>query len=247
MNPQDPPTSNLKHIGIIMDGNRRYGKTTYGPAGYLRGHFDGGKKLEEAIGWCCDLRASTSPLLTELTVYAFSSENFSRPQTELDGLWTIFISQSPTLSKQCRDLNVRARILNTCGFARFPPNVVKALKSIESETASCTGLNVNVCVGYSGSEDVCRAAESLSQTANGGGGLKSHSLTPECILPHLQIKSQIDLLIRTSGEARLSNFALFNLAYAELLFFEKAWPEVTKEDFVQATDSFENRDRRYGK
>ena len=227
-----------------MDGNRRYGKAKYGAAGYLRGHYDGGVKLEHCIEWAASLRSSQSPpALQSLTVYAFSSENFSRPQRELDGLWDVFRTQAPSLADRCRRLNVRARILNTCGFSKFPDSVVAALKKIEAGTAACSGLSVNVCVGYSGSEDVCRAFESLSLL----GSIPPSSLLPSSLLSHLQLPHQLDLLVRTSGETRLSNFALYNLAYAELLFVEKAWPEVTKEDFMDWCEGYEAKERRYGK
>jgi undecaprenyl diphosphate synthase len=255
-NPQDPPSSSLRHVGIVMDGNRRYGKAKYGPAGYLRGHADGGRKLEQCIQWCIDHRAAQQrsyplcpPTLHTLTVYAFSSENFNRPKPELDGLWSIFTSQSHTLSKQCKDLNVRAVIVNTCGWDQFPASVADALKRIQQDTEECTGLTVNVCVGYSGSEDVCRAVEKMCSSSSSGssGSKKKRAVAPEDILEHMSINTQIDLLIRTSGEMRLSNFALYNLAYAELLFVDKPWPEFTREDFVQAVENFERRDRRYGK
>ena len=111
-----------------------------------------------------------------------------------------------------------------------------------AHTETCSGLTVNVCVGYSGSEDICRAAEAISQTKRAPG-----SLSPDDFLPYLQLSSPIDLLVRTSGETRLSNFALYNVAYSELLFVDKPWPEFGKDDFQAAIDAFDDRDRRFGK
>jgi len=236
------PDSDLlvpRHIAVIMDGNRRFGRQKYGDS--LSGHRAGGEKLREFILWCSDLNVDF------LTVFAFSTENWKRDEKEVKAMMDLFLSEVPRLGEHAMNHNCRVRFLAS-DVELLPNDVKKAVANLEDLSSSCTGLTLNVCLSYGGRSDVVHACRSIAAKVETGelnpqhindAMLKTHLLTGDIPDP--------DVLIRTSGERRLSNFLMFQLAYAELFFLEKHWPEVEREDLLEVVKQFQCRQRRFGK
>jgi len=295
VNPNGPRERTLRHMAVIMDGNRRYGKRIYGdgsgggdekvgandilidlPKNYLRGHYDGGLKLESFIRWCVAFRNERPPSqqLKFLTVYAFSTENYGRSRRELDALHAIFLRFTSVLEEKAEELNLRVNVYSTDGLAGMPENVSDAFKNLVNATSSNTGLILNICAGYGGRMEILNAVKAIATEATEEGwtreriaGLKEEDFEryleggrENRSLPHrhtfLQGSSQapppptpdpVDVVVRTSGECRLSNFLIWQVAYSELFFLKKTWPEVRVEDFRRIVDDFESgRNRRFG-
>lgn len=228
-----------RHIAVIMDGNRRYGKRVHGDS--MSGHKAGGERLRDFVEWCSEAEVEV------LTVFAFSTENWKRPQEEVDSMMTLFLTEVPRLGKQAMRLNMRVKFLMS-DSGPVPEDVLTATRNLEEETAACTGLHLNVCLSYGGRGDVTEACRQLAAEAAEGkldpskiseGDIKGRLLTGDLPDP--------DVLIRTSGEKRLSNFLMFQLAYSEFFFLDKHWPEVTREDLIGIINSYKARHRRFGK
>ncbi|CAL1143828.1 unnamed protein product [Cladocopium goreaui] len=228
-----------RHVAVIMDGNRRFGRQKYGDS--LSGHRAGGEKLREFILWCSDLG------IEFLTVFAFSTENWKREEKEVQAMMELFLSEVPRLGEHAMNHNCRVRFLAS-DSEPLPADVKAAVASLEEMSSSCTGLTLNVCLSYGGRSDVVRACRGIAEKVQSGeldprhigdATVKHHLLTGDIPDP--------DVLIRTSGERRLSNFLMFQLAYAELFFLEKHWPEVEQEDLMDVVKQFQRRHRRFGK
>lgn len=228
-----------RHVAVIMDGNRRFGRQKYGDS--LSGHRAGGEKLREFILWCSDLG------IEFLTVFAFSTENWNREEKEVQAMMELFLSEVPRLGEHAMNHNCRVRFLAS-DSEPLPADVKAAVASLEEMSSSCTGLTLNVCLSYGGRSDVVRACRGIAEKVQSGeldprhigdAMVKHHLLTGDIPDP--------DVLIRTSGERRLSNFLMFQLAYAELFFLEKHWPEVEQEDLMDVVKQFQRRHWRFGK
>lgn len=228
-----------RHIAVIMDGNRRFGRRVYGSS--LAGHKAGGEKLREFLAW------SVEEGVQYLTVFAFSTENWKREPAEVEGMMQLFLTEVPRLGAQTTKLNVRVRFLISDG-ALLPDNVRRSLEQLEADTSACTGLQLNVCLSYGGRGDVVHACQMLARQV-AAGELKAEDIDEQAVTKCL-LTGDIpdpDVLIRTSGERRLSNFLMYQLAYAEMFFLDKHWPEVTHDDFNAVVSSFKHRQRRFGK
>lgn len=229
-----------RHVAFIMDGNRRYGRKTYGNT--VAGHWDGSRKVLDVAKWCI---AENIPYVT---LYAFSTENWKRDPTEIASLMEIFAKYSENLRVESLERNIRVCILST-DTSLIPPHVAAGIRRLQEDTESCTGLCMNVCLSYGSRSEmvqVCRGIVSDCLEHNRDPSsiqekdLTERLLTRRCPDP--------DILIRTSGEMRISNYLLWQLAYAELFFLEKNWPELEKEDFLEVIRSFASgRKRRFGK
>ncbi|CAE7642686.1 uppS [Symbiodinium sp. CCMP2456] len=228
-----------RHVAVIMDGNRRFGRRVHGDA--LSGHRAGGEKLREFLLWSVELGVEF------LTVFAFSTENWKRDPEEVAAMMRLFLSEVPRLQDHALRNNVRVRFL-VSDAEPLPADVRCAISELEKRSSSMTGLLLNVCLSYGGRCDVSQACRALAEQVKKGelepseiddGMVKQHLLTADVPDP--------DVLIRTSGERRLSNFMMFQLAYAELFFLEKHWPEVTQQDFGDIVSQFQKRQRRFGK
>jgi len=228
-----------RHLAVIMDGNRRFGRQTYGDS--LSGHRAGGEKLRDFILWSAELGVEV------LTVFAFSTENWKRPPEEVDAMMQLFLSEVPRLGDHAMRHNVRVRFLAS-DAGPLPSDVRSAVAELEELSSSCTGLLLNVCLSYGGRGDVAHACRELAVQVS-RGELDPNSITDSMVRQHLLTRElpDPDLLIRTSGEHRLSNFLMFQLAYAELFFLEKHWPEVTQQDLHDIVFQFQQRQRRFGK
>lgn len=227
-----------RHVAVIMDGNRRFGRQKYGDS--LSGHRAGGEKLREFILWCSELG------IEFLTVFAFSTENWKREEKEVQAMMELFLSEVPRLGEHAMTHNCRVRFLAS-DAEPLPADVKAAVASLEDMSSSCTGLTLNVCLSYGGRSDVVRACRGIAEKVQ-SGELDPRHISDAMVKHHL-LTGDIpdpDVLIRTSGERRLSNFLMFQLAYAELFFLEKHWPEVEREDFMDVVKQFQRRHRRFG-
>lgn len=227
-----------KHIAIIMDGNGRWAKKQ----GLLRalGHESGVKSVREA----CEASAELG--VSYLTLYTFSTENWNRPKMEVNSLMRLLIktirSETPTLMKN----NIR---LETIGdLESLPLKCVRELDEAKELTRNNTGTTLVLALSYSGKWDIVKAVKNIADKVS-KHTLKLEDIDENLISDHLTTRSypHPELLIRTSGEYRLSNFLLWELAYSELYFTDVLWPDFKKEHLYQAITDYQNRERRFGK
>jgi len=227
-----------KHIAIIMDGNGRWAKER----GYDRifGHQNGVTSVRETT------EAAAEIGIEYLTLYAFSTENWSRPQQEVDALMELLIDtierETPTLNKN----NVRLMAIGD--LSRLPGSAGEKLKRCINQTSSNTGLALVLALSYSSRWEITNAVKNICKEVS-EGKYSIEDINNELISNHLTTNSipDPDLLIRTSGEERVSNFLLWQIAYSELYFTKKHWPEFKKENFYEAIYEFQQRERRFGK
>ena len=228
------------HLAVIMDGNRRYAESV----GLLphEGHLKGKNTLENLSEWC------RSVGIKILTVYAFSLENFNRSEDELEKLMDLFeesfrnAGDDPRVHKN----EVRVRAL---GHRELLPERVKAaIDYAESKTKKYTNFNYNLAVAYGGRQEIIRSMKILGKMIE-KGDLKAEDIDADLISSNLYTSDlpDPDLILRTSGEERISNFLLWQLAYSELYFADVFWPDMRKIDFLRAIRSFQHRNRRLGK
>jgi len=226
-----------RHIAIIMDGNGRWAKRQGKPR--LAGHKAGVAAVREAIGACVELEVDY------LTIYSFSSENWSRPRDEVRGIMSLFVE---VLAKEVRELNeqnVRVQIIGD--MSAVPVKTRRAFNDCCASTAQNTGLTLVVALNYGGRGDIVAAVRRCMEDSV-SGNMKPASLNQEAFAARLSTAGipDPDLLIRTSGEQRLSNFLLWEAAYAELYFTDELWPDFSRESLLQALVEYQGRSRRYG-
>ena len=220
-----------QHVAIIMDGNGRWAKNRDRPRGY--GHSKGVQSARRMV------RACHKHGVGALTVFAFSQENWSRPQAEVGLLMQLFLR---TLSKELDGMHKNGIRLRFIGdHADFSPQLRRLMHDAEARTAGNRALQLTVAVGYGGQWDIAQAA---------AGCLRAKvPATPENIEARLQTAGlpPVDLLIRTGGERRISNFMLWQLAYTELYFTDTLWPDFREAEFERALEWFRSRERRFGR
>lgn len=302
-----------RHIAVIMDGNRRFGKRKHGDA--LKGHWDGGQTLLDFVQWCMNDGVEI------VSVYAFSTENWSRDAVEINLLMTMFGKYAETMAEEAMKRNVKVKILST-DYNRLPYRVMRSVENLEEATKDCDGLLLNVCLSYGARAEISAACSSIVEDVLCGkldvegvvvkpvgksgnsiasgevdvcdgskleGGVeeskgeqretkhkntdssasekekaqehnrellrlsvtaekKKIRITEEMVGERLlsQGLPDPDILIRTSGEVRVSNFLLYQLAYTEMFFVDKFWPEFSREDFTGVLKQFADRKRRFG-
>lgn len=232
-----------KHVAVIMDGNRRYGKRMYGKGS--AGHFDGAMKALQFIEWC------STEGLEYLTLYAFSTENWQRESAEVNILMDLFLKfVKNDLRPVVFNRKVRVSLLCT-DKENIPQELYEAIQSLCEETSKHPrdSLSLLVCLSYGSRGEILLACRSLCQQCL-DGKLKIEQMTEESISQNLLTKGHPDpdILIRTSGEERVSNFLLWQIAYSECFFLQKDWPELEKTDFLSVICAFaQNRQRRFGK
>ena len=231
-------TKNIpQHVAIIMDGNGRWAKQRGKER--VEGHIEGVQRLRDAI------KASARWGVRYLTVYAFSTENWGRPEAEVNAIMELFcksvINESPELQKQ----GVRVKVMGD--RAGFSEKVLSYIERIESETAAGERLTLVLAFNYSSRSELTAAVRQIA-TEVAEGRLTTEQIDVQTIADHLLSAGvpDPDLMIRTSGECRLSNFLLWQSAYTELYFTEVLWPDFTEEEFDRAIESYTHRDRRYG-
>jgi undecaprenyl diphosphate synthase len=225
------------HIAVIMDGNGRWAKK-FG-ANRLWGHKNGVESVRAIV------EASVEIGLKYLTIYAFSTENWSRPEDEVKGLLKLIldslINEIDSMNKQ----NIVVRFLGTdLGLSEEYRNKIKAECD---KTSANTGLNFNIAFNYGGKQEMIEAIKAVSDKVK-NNEIQLNDITPELISDHLYTKNMPDpdLIIRTSGEKRLSNFLIWQSAYSEFYFTDILWPDFKKPEYLQAIIDYQNRQRRYG-
>ena len=227
-----------KHIAVIMDGNGRWAKERGKPR--IFGHQSAIKSVREINEACAELGVSY------LTLYAFSTENWNRPTDEVKGLMTLLgqtmRNEASTLIKNSIRLQV------TGDVEKMPVETVKLIHETIERTKGGSRMVLNLALSYSGRWEITEAARKIAREAK-AGTLDPETITEDSIAAHLATAGMPDpeLLIRTSGELRISNFLLWQLAYSELYFTNKYWPDFRKEDLYEAIVNFQHRERRFGK
>lgn len=227
-----------KHVAIIMDGNGRWAKEQ--GQDRLFGHYHGVISVRKVV------EAATEIGIQNLTLYAFSTENWDRPQAEVRGLMTLFVD---TIGKEVPDLHKNNIKLHFIGnLAMLPDEAQNALNEAMALTAQNTGLNLIIALSYSSRWELVEATKSIVQQVQ-DGRLGIDNITEAIISENLTTSAFPDpeLMIRTSGECRISNFLLYQLAYAELYFTDTLWPAFGKEDLIKALTHYQSRERRFGK
>lgn len=227
-----------KHVGVILDGNRRWAAEAGSSS--AQGHRAGGKKIEEFLGWCTEMDIQV------VTLWLLSTDNLSRNEEELTSLLDIIESTVTHLAQL-----QQWRIHHVGALDLLPHHTAQVLLDAQQSTENVDGLLVNVAVGYGGRQEVVDAVRSLlKKHANAGTALDDLAamLNIEHIAEHLYTKGQPDpdLVIRTSGEQRLSGFLLWQSAHSEFYFCEAYWPNFRKIDFLRALRAYAIRNRRYG-
>ena len=227
-----------KHIAIIMDGNGRWAKKKGNER--IFGHKNGVKAVRETVEAAAELGVSY------LTLYAFSTENWNRPRTEIDALMSLLVSTLDSETKTLMDNNIR--LLAIGDLDSLPARVRSHLQRTIDKTDGNTGMNLILALSYSARWEILDAVKSIARKVE-TGKLGTRDISCDLITDCLQTKDIPDpeLLIRTSGEYRVSNFLLWQIAYAELYFTDTLWPDFRKEDLYAAICNFQRRERRFGK
>jgi undecaprenyl diphosphate synthase len=231
--PQNLP----QHVAIIMDGNGRWARRRHLPR--QAGHVAGVNAVRGIV------RAASDIGLANLTLFAFSSENWKRPATEVGALMGLFRAYFRSDLDELVERGVRVRIIGS--RARVASDIKAMIEDAEGRTLDNKGLNLTFAFDYGGQEEIASAARELARAA-AEGRLDPETITPELFATRLftGMLPEPDLVIRTSGEHRLSNFLLWQSAYAELVFVDTLWPDFTREEFFQTLHHFAQRERRFG-
>ena len=231
---------NLKmptHVAIILDGNGRWAKSKGMPRNY--GHVRGAQNLEVIC------RDAYNMGIKYLTVYLFSTENWKRSPDEVDALMKLFRRYTKTCIRTARDNNMKVRVLGDP--TALADDLQESLKKLVESSKDNTGLNFQIAINYGSRDEIVRAIRKVAADCV-DGQLKPVEITEERFSGYLDTAEvpDPDLLIRTSGEQRLSNYLLWQLAYTEFYFTEVPWPAFTKEELAKAIEKYNKRDRRYG-
>ena len=222
-----------QHVAIILDGNGRWAKAKGMPRNY--GHAQGAKNVERI---CEDAYHMG---IKYLTVYAFSTENWKRSKEEVDALMSLLRSYMKTCVKTAKKNHMRVRVIgDKTGLA---PDIQNSIADLERESREQDGLNFTIAINYGSRDEIRRAVQKIAAE-----GIRPEDITEEVISEHLDTAGipDPDLLIRTSGELRLSNYLMWQLAYAEFYFTDVHWPDFDREELKKAVERYNQRERRYG-
>ena len=231
---QSPP----KHIAIIMDGNGRWAKARHLPRS--SGHQKGVRTVRKIVKHCAQLGVNT------LTLFAFSSENMNRSSEEVGLLFKLFLAVLKTETTKLKDNNIKLKIIGDLSV--FTLDIQTLAQKAEKELANNTGLNLVIAANYGGQWDIAESAKKIAlESAN--GKINPENVDPSLFHSYTALANypKVDLLIRTSGEIRLSNFLLWDIAYSELYFCKTLWPDFDEDALDEAIEDFHSRDRRFGK
>lgn len=229
-----------KHVAIIMDGNRRFSKLQ-GNIDVVKGHEIGVDTLEKVLDWSIELGIEI------ITAYAFSTENFNRSEHEVEGLMELFVKNFKRLvtHEKIHKNEVRVKVVGRIEL--LPENVREAIKEAEEASAHYNKRLFNIAIGYDGRLEIIDSFKKIIQDVQ-AGKITIDDVNEDLVSKNLYTKGLADpnLIIRTSGEERLSGFLLWQSSYSELYFCETLWPELRKVDFIRAIRSYQARDRRFG-
>jgi len=226
-----------EHVAIILDGNGRWAKSKGLPRN--AGHTAGAKNVETVC------QAADELGIKYLTLYAFSTENWNRPDAEVEALMNLLESYLKNCIKTASKNNMRVRVIGEIG--RLSEKFQNRIKELEEASSVNTGLNLTIAINYGSRDEMIRAMKNMMQDEK-DGKLSIEDVTAELFSGYLDTKDlpDPDLLIRTSREQRLSNYLLWQLAYSEFYFTDVAWPDFHKKELEQAVEAYNKRDRRFG-
>lgn len=229
-----------KHVAIIMDGNRRFASDLgLQPSA---GHLVGRDKIKEVLEWCFELG------INNLTLYAFSTENFDRSGEEVETLMNLCREELDKAVKDSRIHKNQVRIRVLGHLESLPSEIRESASYVAEETKKYDKYSLNIALAYGGREEIIHAIQNIANDVK-TGNLKIEEITEPKVSSYLYTNGlpDPDLILRTSGEERISNFLLWQLAYSELYFSDVFWPALQKRDFLKAIKTFQQRQRRYGK
>jgi undecaprenyl diphosphate synthase len=223
------------HVAIIPDGNRRWAQKTGKPVWW--GHMAGAKKMEEFAGWC-----SKHPEVKTVSVYALSTENLNRSPEELDRLWGIYQKEFTAMmkSKSVKEKSLRVNVIGNNALWRS--DVRQAARDVMRATRQYTGGVLNILLAYGSQFEMMRGMKKLV-----GKGIKNVPFAEDTFNKLLMVTQPVDLVIRTGGQSRLSNFLLYQAAYAELYFTDTLWPDFSKKEFEKILRWYKTQQRKFGK
>ena len=226
-----------KHIAIIMDGNGRWAKSRGLPRS--SGHQKGVKSVRTIVKHCAKIGVNT------LTLFAFSSENINRPSEEVGLLFKLFLTVLRSETKKLKDNNIRLDIIGDLSV--FTSEIQNLAEEAQKQLQNNTGLNLVIAANYGGQWDIAEATKKIATKA-AEGKIKPESIDSDVFGAHTALAQypKVDLLIRTSGEVRVSNFLLWDIAYSELYFCDTFWPDFDANDLDLAINNFHSRNRRFG-
>ncbi|AAC07254.1 polyprenyl diphosphate synthase [Aquifex aeolicus] len=221
-----------EHVAIIMDGNGRWARQRGLPR--VAGHYRGAEVAEDIIEYCIELG------IKHLTLFAFSTENWNRPKEEVKALFELMENYIRSKREKLYSLGVRVRLIGRRD--RLSRGLVNLMEELESDSKDFKNLFLNVAIDYGGRDDILRAVKKIME-------VQPSKLDEETFSQFLDLSCSPDpdLLIRTAGEKRISNFLLWNLAYTELYFTDTLWPDFTREEFMKALEDYSRRKRKFGR
>lgn len=222
-----------QHIAIILDGNGRWAKSKGMPRNY--GHVQGAKNVENILSAAHDMG------IRYVTMYAFSTENWNRPKDEVDALMNLLHSYMKTCLRTAKKNNMKCRVIGD--ITRLDEATQLRIRELEEASKDYDGLNFTIAINYGSRDEMIRAMRKMAEDER-----KPQEITEELFSSYLDTKElpDPDLLIRTSGELRLSNYLLWQMAYTEFYFTDVPWPAFTKKDLEKAVEYYNKRDRRFG-
>lgn len=227
-----------KHVAIILDGNRRFARKLMMKP--WMGHEWGAKKVEALLNWCHDFK------IKELTLYAFSVDNFNRPKGEFNYLMNLFRKEFGKFKNDPRIEERKIRVNFIGRIYMFPRDIQDKMHFLMEKTKENNGFILNFAMAYGGRQEVIDAIRKLSLQIK-EGKVNVEKINEETFSKNLYMKDEPELVIRTGGEKRTSNFLIWQANYSEWIFLEKHWPEFEKEDFILCLQEYSRRERRFGK
>jgi|TARA_Y100000310_G_scaffold345431_1_gene464945 tritrans,polycis-undecaprenyl-diphosphate synthase [geranylgeranyl-diphosphate specific] len=223
--------NNPEHIAIILDGNRRYAEKLGIPK--FMGHEKGFNKIKELLKWCVELG------IKEVTLYCFSTENFKRSKKEVDYLFNLFRKRIGDFKKDKTIHDNKVKISFIGRISMFPEDMQKSMNEVMEMTKDYGNYKLNLALAYGARSEIVDSFKKIISK-------EIKDIDESIIKENLYLPDDVDILIRPGGEKRISNFLLFQMAYAELFFIDKLWPEFTKQDLVAIIEDFKTRERRFG-
>lgn len=225
------------HLGIILDGNRRWAvNNSYKP---WKGHYYGAERFEKFLEWCVDFN------IPQISAYVLSTENLNRPDREVGELLRVFEKELNKMENEkmsfLQKYEIKVKFIGN--LSKLPLGLRTVMGRLMEKTSKYNGKVFNFLVAYGGKFELTRAVKMIAQKAIKDGVV---SITPKTIEKNLLVKDDVDLLIRTGGEQRLSNFMPWQASYAELIVLKKFWPDFTKKDLKKCLEEYSRRQRRYG-
>lgn len=227
-----------EHIGIILDGNRRFAKQLLMKP--WKGHEWGAKKVAKLSDWCREMG------IRQLTLYSFSMQNFNRPKEEFDYLMKLFVEffEDREYVSKIHENHIRIRFLGRIHL--FPAQVYQSMLKLMEDTKDYDDYIINFAMAYGGREEIIDAMKTIGRKIE-SGEITNDQITEELISNNLYLKDAPEFIIRTGGDHRTSNFLVWQSNYSEWFFLEKRWPEFEKEDLIQCVQQYIDRERRFGK